>query len=166
MVYGKIKPLRRSTVLVAVLGDRAARNGYDPVFRLLQRPGGGRAMVLAYVMEERRMKRMTWMVAALVVLLGRMVQAHAGNTTFSVSWSGGSGSAHFIPPLAVVCSTANTLALDPAVLNAVIVASGYQFTELGASSNNPGDSSGALVRLTGTALLNGIVAPPSALTVE
>jgi len=100
---------------------------------------------------------------ALLSLTGR--EANAGPLTITVSWTGGSVSVAFTDPQAVPGSTANSLAIDPTLLNTAIAASGYQFTELGGSSNNPGDPLGAILRLTGTALLNVTVAPPSALTV-
>jgi hypothetical protein len=100
---------------------------------------------------------------ALLSLTGR--EANAGNLTITVSWTGGSISVDFTDPQAVPGGTANSFAIDPTLLNTAIAASGYQFSELGGSSNNPGDPSGAILRVTGTALLNGTVAPPSALTV-
>jgi hypothetical protein len=100
---------------------------------------------------------------ALFSLTGR--EANAGNLTITVSWTGGSLSVDFTGPQAVVGGSANSFAIDPGLLNTAIAASGYQFSELGGSSNNPGNPLGAVVRLTGTAFLNGTVAPPSAITV-
>jgi len=101
---------------------------------------------------------------ALLSLTGR--EANAGNLTITVSWTGGSTSVTFTDPQAVPGGTANSFAIDPTLLNAAVAASGYAFTELGGSSNNPGDPGGSILRLTGTAFLNGSVPPPSALTVE
>jgi hypothetical protein len=100
---------------------------------------------------------------ALLSVTGR--EAKAGNLTITVSWTGGSVSVDFTSPQAVAGGTANSFAVDPILLNASIADSGYQFSELGGSSNNPGNSLFSLVRMTGTTFLNGDVEPPSALTV-
>jgi hypothetical protein len=100
---------------------------------------------------------------ALLSVTGR--EAKAGNLTITVSWTGGSVAVDFTSPQAVPGGTANAFAVDPILLNSAIADSGYQFTELGGSSNNPGNSLFSLVRLTGTTFLNGDVEPPSALTV-
>jgi len=107
---------------------------------------------------------LTLALGALLSLTGR--EADAGNLTVTFSWTGGSTSVDFTSPQAVAGGSANSFAIDPTLLNSAIAASGYQFGVLGASSNNPGDPGGAVIRLTGIAFLNGTVAPPSALTVE
>jgi hypothetical protein len=101
--------------------------------------------------------------SALLCFTGR--EANAGNLTITVSWTGGSVSQDFTSARAVPGGSANDFEVDTTKLNLAIAASGYKFTELGGSSNNPGDPLGALLRLTGTALLNGLVAPPSAITI-
>jgi hypothetical protein len=101
--------------------------------------------------------------AALLCFTGR--EANAGNLTITVSWTGGSVSVDWTSPQAVPGGSADSFAVDPTLLNTAIAASGYQFTELGGSSNNPGDPAGSILRVTGTALLNGSVAPPSAISI-
>jgi len=100
---------------------------------------------------------------ALLSVTGR--EAKAGSLTITVSWTGGSVAVDFTSPQAVPGGSANSFAIDPVLLNSSIAASGYQFSELGGSSNNPGNPLFSLVRLSGSAFLNGDVEPPSALTV-
>ena len=105
--------------------------------------------------------------AALLCLSGR--EANAGNLTIMVSWTGGSFSFDWTNPVAAGDPNNGPSFLnltDTASLNSDIAASGYGFSGLTASSNNPGDPTGSILRLTGVAYLNGSVTPPSALTVE
>jgi len=100
---------------------------------------------------------------ALLGFTGR--EANAGNLTITVSWTGGSsGPIDFTSPEAVPGGSADLFEVNTTLLNAAIAASGYQFSELGGSSNNPGSPTGSILRVTGTALLNGRT-PPSAITI-
>jgi len=85
-------------------------------------------------------------------------EARAGNVTLTLTWSGGTtGPIDFTSPFAQLGSTADSLTIDTSVLNAFLAGNGsdYMFSDLGASSNNPGDPSGAVLRETGTGILSG-----------
>lgn len=102
---------------------------------------------------------------ALFCFTGR--EANAGNITIKISWDATSFSFTFTSPIASGDSNANFLNVaDTATLNSDIAASGYEFSGLTASSNNPGSPGGSILKLTGTAELNGSVAPTTPLTVE
>jgi hypothetical protein len=82
----------------------------------------------------------------------------AGNVTLTLTWSGGTtGPIDFTSPFAQLGSTADNLTIDTSVINAFLAGNGsdIMFSELGASGNNPGDSSGSLLRETGTAIMSG-----------
>jgi hypothetical protein len=85
-------------------------------------------------------------------------EARAGNVTLTLTWAGGTtGPIDFTSPFAQLGSTADLLTIDTSVLNAFIGGNGsdFMFSELGASSNNPGDPTGSVLRETGTGVLSG-----------
>jgi hypothetical protein len=94
----------------------------------------------------------------LAALLGLSAsEARAENVTLVLSWTGHSLTIDFTSPFAQVGSTPDLLTVDTGVLNAFLAANGsdYSFSDLGASSNNPGAASGSILRETGTAILSG-----------
>lgn len=84
-------------------------------------------------------------------------EARAENVTLTLTWTGGSVTIDFTSPFAQAGSTPDLLTVDTGTLNAFLAANGsnYSFQDLGASSNNPGDPSGSVLRETGTAILSG-----------
>jgi hypothetical protein len=109
-----------------------------------------------YSMKRHRGLFLTLGLAALMGLSAP--EARAGNVTLTLTWTGGTtGPIDFTSPFAQLGSTANSLTIDTSVLNSFLAGNGSDFTfsELGASSNNPGDPSGAVLRETGTGILSG-----------
>jgi hypothetical protein len=100
-------------------------------------------------------------VAALALLLGGTGQARAGNVTLTLNWDGGgtTGPIDFTSLFfAQSGSTANSLTIDTALLNAFLSVTGSNigFTTLVASSNNPGGPAGASLSEMGIAFLTGV----------
>jgi hypothetical protein len=84
-------------------------------------------------------------------------EARAENVTLVLSWTGGSLTIDQTSAFAQAGSSANLLTVNTDLLNGFLSSNGsnYTFSELGASSNNPGDPTGSILRETGTAILSG-----------
>lgn len=95
--------------------------------------------------------------AALMGLSAR--EARAENVTLVLSWTGHSLTIDQFSPFALAGSTADSLNVDttsPTGLNNFLATHGsaFTFTSLSASSNNPGDPTGSVLRETGAAVLS------------
>jgi hypothetical protein len=123
------------------------------------------------------MKRATPKVSVLRLALGLTAllglsapEAHAGHITLTLGWAGNSLPIDFNSPFANPGSTADSLAVNTAALNAFRGGSGsvfpflggkISFSNLSATSNFPGAPGGATLTVSGTANLTGGDGPAS-----
>jgi hypothetical protein len=104
----------------------------------------------------KRLRGLIWGLgfAAIVGLSAR--EAQAGPLTITLTWGGGAHTLSFdyTTAYAQTGSTANSLTVNTQALNAALTGSAFTFTDLGASSNNPGSggAAGATISETGTVL--------------
>jgi hypothetical protein len=102
--------------------------------------------------------RAVFLALGLAALMGLSAsEARAENVTLVLSWTGHSVTIDFTSAFAQVGSTPDLLTVDTGTLNSFLASNGsdYSFQDLGASSNNPGDPTGSILRETGTAILSG-----------
>jgi len=110
-------------------------------------------------LDSMKKHRVAFLALGLAALIGLSAsEARAGNVSLTLTWTGGTtGAIDFTSPFAQLGSTADSLTINTQVLNAFLAGNGsnLSFSDLGADSNNPGSSVGAVLRETGNVIISG-----------
>jgi hypothetical protein len=118
----------------------------------------------------RKHRGLIWVLALSAVIGFSAGEARAGTITMVISWTGHTVTVTPGSAFALAGSTNNSLQVDTTALNTFLAANGsaYQFSNLGASSDYPGqpNPTGGTLNETGTALMNPGATGATAITVN